>query len=158
MPYQAIKLKISKDKQRKALNGGSIRLSKDEIGVGQDVYLHPMNMKKINNAKNGVMLTLSPGEIMMTAEKHGIVSPETTELSGSGFFDSIWNGIKRVGSFLKDSGIATTLADAAVPAIAGFLGPAGATAARGVVKNLTGVGVEMKKKPKKTMKGSGLYI
>lgn len=158
MPYQVVKLNISKAKQKKALSGGSIRISKDDIGVGSEVYLHPTNAKKVRNAKSGVMLDLSPGEIVMTAEKQGMM-PKQDELSGSGFFDSVWEGIKKVGSFLKDSGIASTLADAAVPAVAGFLGPQGATVARGVVKNLTGVGAQMpKKKRAKKITGAGLYI
>lgn len=162
MPYKVVKLNISAAKQRKALNGGSIRLNKDDIGKGSDVYLHPQNAAKVLKAKNGVNLSLSPGEIMFTAQKSGMIPEKLPDdLSGSGFFDSIWGGLKKIGSFLKDSGIASTLADAAVPAVAGFLGPAGATAARSVVKNLTGVGISTsikKRSYKKKMLGSGLYI
>ena len=73
--------------------------------------------------------------------------------------NSVWEGIKKVGSFNKDSGIGTILADSAVPVVSGVIGAPGAAVARNMVKNLTGVGlVKTKKTRTKVIKGSGLYI
>lgn len=141
MPYQTIKLHISPAQQRKAINGGSIRLSKDCIGDGQLVMLHPMNYKKIANAKGGVQLVLSPGEIMQTAAHHGILPPGDSSLSGSGFFDSVWSGIKGVGKFLKDTGIASTLADVAQGVISPMVGENISKGLREGLRGATGVGL-----------------
>lgn len=153
-PYHKIKLVLSPAAQKKLIKGLSIRLSKDQIGTGSTVMVHKSNFNKLNKAKAGCQLDLSPGEIVATAEYHGLLNKE---LTGAGFLSDLWSGVKKAGSFLKDSGIGTILADAAVPAVAGFLGPAGATVARNLVKNVTGVGLKGKK-GKKAISGSGLYI
>lgn len=152
MGYQRMKLDISKLQQKKALKGQKIRISQDMIGKGQLVFLHPVNYKKIINAKNGVMIELSPGEIMKSASYHNLVTLPTN-LSGSGFFDSVWEGIKSAGKWLKDSGVGTAIADALEPVAASVIGPTGARLARNVVKGVAGVGIK-----KKTPKGSGLYL
>lgn len=158
MAYRQYKIDLTKDQQKRMLRGLAVKISEGQLGQGQIIMLHPINFAKVAKAKSGVVLTLSPGEILATASYHELL-PEDMELSGSGFFQDAWGAIKKVGSFLKDSGALTAIADAAVPAVAGFLGPVGATTARQVVKNVTGVGA---KKPttkiRRTLKASGLYI
>lgn len=141
MPYQSIKLHITPAQQRKAINGAGIRLSKDCIGEGELVMLHPMNYKKVVNSKGGVQLVLSPGEIMQTAAHHGLLPPGDHSLSGSGFFDSLWNGIKSVGGFLKNSGLATPLADFAQTVATPFVGADIAKVGRDALRGVTGVGL-----------------
>ncbi len=153
-PYNKVKLSLSPAVQKKLIKGLSVRLSKDQIGTGSTVLVHKSNYNKLMKAKAGCQLDLSPGEIVATAEYHGMLDKE---LSGAGFLNDLWSGVKKVGGFLKDSGALSAIADAAVPAVAGFLGPAGATVARNLVKNVTGVGIA-KKKGKKAISGSGLYI
>lgn len=159
--YQKVKLNISPQKQKSALMGRSITLKKDDIGTGQDVYLHPLNYKKVNNANSGVVLKLSPGEIMYTAKEHSLLpKPSSSDLSGSGFFDDVWNGLKQAGQWLKDTGIATNIADALVPVASTVIGPTGANLARKVLKGVAGVGLNEKptKTTKKKSKGTGLYL
>jgi len=133
MPYQSIKLKISPTQQAKALKGQKIRLTPDCIGTGQLVMVHPVNYKKIINAKGGLNLELSPGEIMASAHHHG--------LAGSGFFDSIWSGLKTAGKWLKDSGVGSALADVGQQLATPFVGPEIASAGRSLLKSTTGVGL-----------------
>lgn len=145
MPYHSIKLNITPKQQKTAINGGSIRLTQGAIGTGQLCMIHPVNYKKLVNAKGGVNLSLSPGEIMATASHHG--------LAGSGFFDDVWGGIKSAGKWLKDSGVGSALADVAQTVATPFVGASGAKLGRDVFKGLTGVGTKGKKP-----KGSGLYL
>ena len=157
MPYRSMKLDISSAQQKKALKGQKVKITQDMLDKGQLVFLHPVNYKKITNAKGNVMIEFSPGEIMHTASKHGLVKVPTPgdSLDGSGFFDTVWNGLKSVGSWLKDSGVGSALADAGQQALAPIIGDKGAQIARNVVKGVTGVGLKNKKK--KTL-GSGLYL
>jgi len=141
MPYQSIKLHITPAQQKKAIMGSGIRLGANCIGDGQLVMLHPMNYKKIANAKGGVQLVLSPGEIMQTAAYHDILPQGDTSLSGSGFFDSVWAGIKGVGKFLKDTGIGSTLADVAQGVLSPILGENVTKGLREGLRGATGVGL-----------------
>ena len=152
--YQRIKLNITPAQQKKSIKGGSIRLSSGCIGNGQTVMLHPMNYKKLNNAKNGAILHLSPGEMIATAQHHGILQP--TQLEGSGFFDSLWSGIKSAGKFLKDSGIGTALADVGQEILSPVLGENITKGLREGLRSATGVG--LKKGRKKAISASGLYL
>jgi hypothetical protein len=157
MPYQQIKLDLTPAQQKKALKGLAFRLNASQIGKGQVVLVSRANYKKIQSAKAGVMLDLAPGEVIATASYHKLIPDMSGDMSGSGIFDTIWSGIKSAGKWLKDSGIASTLADAAIPAVSGVLGPAGALVARKIVKDTTGVGIARKTR-KKAISGSGLYI
>ncbi|KAG9398139.1 hypothetical protein AC1031_014938 [Aphanomyces cochlioides] len=139
MPYHSVKLNISKDQQKKALRGAKIRLTPSSIGQV--------------NAKGGINLELSPGEIMHTAAQNGMVGP-VSDMSGSGIFDSIWDGLKSAGKWLKDSGVGSALADVAQTVATPFVGPEIANTGRQILKSATGVGLKAKKK----MKGSGLYL
>jgi hypothetical protein len=158
--YQRIKLNLSSAQQKKALRGAPIRIKADQIGVGYIIMLHPANYKRLVKAKQGVILDLSPGEMIATASFHKLIPDMTTTgVEGSGLFDSIWSGLKSVGRFVRDSGIGTILADVAQEAATPFLGETGAKLARNVVKGVTGVGLKPKrtKKSKKTT-GAGLYL
>jgi len=159
MPYQSIKLQITPAQQRKAIMGSGIRLGADQIGNGQLVMLHPMNYKKIVNAKGGIQLVLSPGEIMHTAAHNDMLPQGDTSLSGSGFFDSLWSGIKSAGKFLKDTGIGSTLADVAQGVLSPILGENVTKGLREGLRGATGVGLKASKRGKKKISvGSGLYI
>lgn len=157
--YQRAKLQISDKKQKQALKGAKIRLNKDDIGQGMLVMLHPVNYKKIMNARGGVNLELSPGEMLATAAHHGVL-PTPADVSGSGIFDSIWSGLKSAGRFIKDSGIGTILADAGQELAKPFLGETGAKVARDIVRSTTGVGLApmMPKRRGRPAKGAGLYL
>jgi hypothetical protein len=163
MAYRQYRIDLTKDQQKRMLRGLAVKISAGQLGTGQIVMLHPVNHAKVAKAKSGVVLTLSPGEILATASYHEML-PEDLELSGSGFFQDAWNGIKKVGSFLKDSGIASTLADAAATAAVPFVGPQVSSIGRQIVKNVAGVGAAPMTRPKKptkirrTLKASGLYI
>jgi len=155
MPYQGLKLRISPEKQRRAIKGGSIRLSSDDIGNGQLVFLHPANYKKLSNCKGGCLLHLAPGEIIKTASHHGLVpNINTTGLNGSGIFDSIWSGIKSAGKWLRDSGVGSAVLDVAKTVAEPIVGKDIADTVRGGIKSLTGVGLKKGRKPK----GAGLYL
>ena len=157
MVYQRIKLNLTPAQQKKALKGAAIRLKANDIGTGYIVMLHPVNYRKLTRAKQGVMLDLSQGEIIATASFHGLVPTPSVNIEGSGIFDDIWSGIKKVGNFVRDSGIGTILADSAAAAAVPVLGPAGSTLARKVFQGVTGVGIAKSKRAKKTT-GSGLYL
>ena len=74
MPYQPVKLNLTKAQQTKALRGAPIRISKDAILNGaQIVMMHPLNAKKVTKSANGINITFSPGEIIATASHHGMV-------------------------------------------------------------------------------------
>jgi len=150
MPYHQIKLKITPAQQRKAINGGSIRLTPSCIGSGDTCMVHPMNYKKLTNAKGGVNLVLSPGEIMATANSNG--------LAGSGFsINDVWSSIKTAGKWLKDSGVGSALADVAQTVATPFVGEKAASIGRQILKTTTGVGMKGKRS-KKTISASGLYL
>lgn len=133
MSYVPVRLDLTKAQQKKLINGNSVRITKAQINNGPEVYLHPLNAKKVMNSKSGVNLSLSKGEITHSAKHNGLVS-------GGSIWSDIWSGIKKTGSFLQKSGIGTILADAAIPFASTVLGPAGATAARSILKTTTGVG------------------
>lgn len=161
MGFHSVKLNISKDQQKKALKGAKIRLTQNCIGNGQIVMLHPLNYKKVVNSKGGINLELSPGEIMASASHHNMVPKidNVGDMGGSGLFDSIWSGIKKVGSWLKDSGVGTALADVAQTVAEPFVGADVASAGRQLLKSTTGVGIRGKKTTKKgKMSASGLYL
>lgn len=160
MPYRSMKLDISPAQQKKALKGQKVKITSDMLDKGQLVFLHPVNFKKITNAKGNVMIEFSPGELMHTAMKHGVVKMPANagELDGAGFLDSLWDNLKSVGSFLKTSGLGTALADAGQQLITPIIGEKGAQLARNVVKGVAGVGLKNKPRKKKPAMGSGLYL
>lgn len=154
MVYHQAKLTITKAQQKKALKGQKIRLTPSCIGSGQIVMLHPLNYKKIMNAKGGINLELSPGEMMHTAAHHGMMPKPSADMEGAGIFDSIWSGLKSAGKWLKDSGVGSALADVGQTLAAPLIGEDTSKAARDLLKATTGVGIKKGKK----MKGEGLYL
>ena len=132
--YDSIKLNLTKAQQKKLLKGLSVRVTKSQIGSGPLVFLHPLSIKKLNSSKNGSNLTMTQGEIMHTANHNG--------LAGSGLLSDMWNGVKKVGSFLKDSGLATPLADIAQSVATPFVGPGIANVGRELLRSTTGVGLK----------------
>lgn len=146
-PYQQLKLKITPKQQKDAIKGRSVRLTPSCIGEGQLVMLHPVNYKRLMNAKSGVNLSLSPGEMVSTAEHHGMIT-------GAGFFGDLWEGIKSAGKWLKDSGVGSSLADIAQTVASPFVGEQVASIGRKLLKSTTGVGIKKGRKPK----GTGLYL
>ncbi len=143
--YEAVEIKLSPDQIRKLVAGSMVRLSPAALdGKDHVLMAHPMNAKMLKRAKarkSGVQLSLSPGELMAT--KH-------SELSGTGWLDNVWSGIKSVGSWLKDSGVGSALADAGQQALTPLVGEKGAELARKLVKGVAGVGIT----PVKYTKGS----
>lgn len=150
--YKPTKINFTKEQAKKALKGKPVRLSKGQLNTGNTVILlHPTNYKLIEQSikkGKGLTLYLAPGELNATLD---------STIEGSGFFNDVWEGIKSAGKWLKDSGIGSALADAAIPAVSSVIGPAGATLARDILKKTTGVGL-MPKKSKKTRSGGGLYV
>jgi hypothetical protein len=132
--YDPIKLNLTKAQQKKLLKGFSVRVTKSQIGNGPNVWLHPLNIKKLNSCKSGCNLTMTQGEIMHTANNHG--------LAGAGVLSDIWSGIKKVGKFAIDSGLATPLADIAKNVATPFVGENIANAGRELLRSTTGVGLK----------------
>ncbi len=164
MNYKPFKIRMTKDQQKKAMKGQGVRLTKDQLGSGEQVMLHTENFKKVSAAHRngtGVLIYMSPGEIMASAQEAGLM-PQEIELSGSGFFQDVWDGLKKVGGFLKDTGAGSLLADAAAAAAVPFVGTTGSQLGRKVFKGLTGVGAGGKRRGRKpidrALDGSGLYL
>lgn len=140
--YKEVELELTKKQQKDALSkpiqisGGALNSNKHKVYVHSDNYKKIMKAKKNNT---GCRIQFTPGEIMKTAATHN--------MAGSGFFDDVWSGIKKAGQWLKDTGIATNIADALVPVASSVIGPTGATLARNIVKTTTGVGLVKKGSP-----------
>lgn len=156
MAYKRIKIQLTKAQAERALSGKSIRVAASQIGNGSEyVSLHPANAKLIEKAAlkgSGCCINLSHGELADTADS----------MNGAGFWGDVWKGVKRGWRVLKDSGILSAAADAAVAPLAAATGqPALVSGARQLLKRTTGVGV----KPRRTkaqrmeiLKGKGLYL
>ncbi|RLN32612.1 hypothetical protein BBJ28_00025868, partial [Nothophytophthora sp. Chile5] len=135
--YKEFRVDFTHPQALKVLHGKPVRLSADQLGKGHPHYFHPENHKKLVKAyesHKGLTLYMAHGEVLRT---------HMSGLSGSGFWGNLWNGVKKGAKFLKDSGILSTLANTAVPAIATAVGaPELAVPARAGLKALTGVGME----------------
>lgn len=151
--YKEAKINLTKSQVTKALKGKPIRVHNTQLNSGSNIILlHPTNYKLVEQSikkGKGLTLYLAPGEMMATAHKNGI--------EGAGIFDSIWEGVKKVGSFLKDTGLATPLADLAQTVAAPVLGENVTKGIREGLRAATGIGAMPKKKMSK-VKGKGLYI
>jgi hypothetical protein len=152
--YKALKIDLSEKDVLKALKGKAIRVSPSMINKGTTfVSLHPENAKKVEKAfmqKKGCLLHLTHGELLDTAER----------MNGGGIWGNIWHAIKKGWNALKDSGILSAAADAAVAPLAAYTGqPALVSGARQLLKKTTGVGVKMSKQDKYAqMRASGIYL
>ncbi len=159
MPYHNLAIDLTHSQAKKAMKGSGIRIKPDQIGKGH-LVVHPVNKKHIEKAvlkSKGFTLELSPAELAETAmyhiNKHG--------MEGSGFWSSIWKGIKKTWNFLKDSGIATKALDAAVMPLSAYTGqPQLVAAARQGVRQLAGVGLpkQTKKTKRDALVAKGLYL
>lgn len=140
MGYKHLAVEITPIQAKRAMKGGAIRIHPSQLGKGR-LVAHPANVKKIEKAmlKNaGLTLELSPAELAETALYH-----INHNMDGSGLWSNIWKGLKKGWSFLKDSGIASKIADTAIPAAAAYLGqPQLAGPVRGAVKEIAGVGIK----------------
>jgi hypothetical protein len=154
MVYRRIKVNITEAQARKALTGKPIRIAASQIGQGtQFVSFHPANAKIIERAAmkgSGCNIHMSCGELADTAHN----------MSGAGFWGNLLNGIKKGFNWLKDSGVLTAAADAAVAPLSAYTGqPALVTGARKLLKSTTGVGVKMSKAQRmEALRGKGLYL
>jgi len=150
MSYVQVKINLSSDQQKKLINGKSVRVLKSDIGKGNIVYLHPLNAKKVAGSKGGCNLQMSKGEILYTARHHN-------PAIGAGFFDDVWSGIKSVGKWLKDSGLATPLLDVGKTLITPFVGDTAANVIREGARSLTGASI-MRPKTSKSKKSTRISI
>lgn len=163
MVYKAMKIDLSEKQVMDALKGKRIKVTPSQINTGNTfISLHPANAKRVENAfmkKKGFLLTLSHGELADTAQR----------MSGSGFWGNVWKVLKKGWNVLKDSGLLTTAADAAVAPLAAYTGsPALVAGARKLLKDTTGVGItqqaeasrkRMTKADKyEQMRASGIYL
>lgn len=139
--YKPATLDLTPKQIKQLAKSKPIRLSHSQIGKGKQVaLLHPENHIKLTKsfmAGRGCNLCMSPGEIQATHE---------STMDGSGFFGDLWDGIKKAGTWLKDTGIASAAADALQPVAASVIGPKGAELARKVLKGTTGIGIQPKKR------------
>lgn len=147
--YKQVEIELSPKQIKSAAAGKTILLSAAGVtGTKHKLYVHPENYKKIMRAKKnnkGVKLSICKGAIQHDLKTH---------MEGGDILGSIWNGIKSVGNWLKDSGVGSVLADAGKDAIAPIIGENAANLGRKLVKGLTGVGIENENKVKKLVKGS----
>lgn len=101
MDYKQIKIDITKGQLDKAIKGKSISIKKDQIGRGDKfLSLHPANVKIVEKAAvkdTGCVLSLSPGELLATAEN----------MKGSGIFGDIFKGLKSGYNWTKSNVIET---------------------------------------------------
>lgn len=136
MSYVPVKIDLTKAQQKKLSKGSSVRITKSQIGSGHNtVFLHPLNAKKVNSSKNGLNLSMSRGEVLYTADKNGLIN-------GGSLWDDIKNGVKKGLTFLRDSGLATPLADIAQSVATPFVGPGIANVGRELLRSTTGVGLK----------------
>ena len=129
--YKIVKVgSISKKKLHKAMKGGTIMLTKDEVSGETPVLLHPESVRKIQTAKKankGVRLDITHGEIQHDLAHH----------AGGSIWDSIKQGLSTVWSYVKPvvSGIGDAIA---------YSNPELAPLREGV-RNIVGVGLKPKK-------------
>lgn len=154
MAYSRIKIQLTEAQAKKALSGKPIRVTASQIGKGSEyVSLHPANAKIVEKAAmkgSGCNIHLSEGELADTADS----------MNGAGFWGDVFKKIKQGWNVLKNSGILTAAADAAVAPLAAYTGqPALVAGTRNLLKKTTGVGVRMTKAQKaEKLKGMGLYL
>lgn len=160
MVYKKLRVDVTEKQILQALKGKQIRITPGQINSGEQfLSLHPLNAKKVESAfikKKGTTIYLSQGEIIETA----------SNMQGKGFWSNIWKVVKKGWGALKDSGLLTMAADAAVGPVAAYTGqPALVGGARKLLKDTTGIGLTQE--PKRRMlkadkyamlKGSGIYL
>lgn len=110
MVYKQIKINITKEQLKKALNGKPVQFAKSQLGVGNNyLSLHPANVQKVEKsvmAGRGCILNLSEGELLSTQEDNG--------LTGEGLFGDIWKGLKSGYKWTKKNVIDTDIYQQAI--------------------------------------------
>ncbi|ETO85916.1 hypothetical protein F444_00497 [Phytophthora nicotianae P1976] len=137
-------LSISSDvpavKLTTALKTGKLSLTADQsIGSGAVIHLQPTSYEKAMKSRKtgrGVRLDITRHEI-----KKGYKRAQ-----GGSIWSKIKSGLSSAFKFVRDSGLLSKAADAAVPALATALGaPQGLSQAaipvRAAIKSMTGVGI-----------------
>ena len=163
MVYKRIRVNITEKQVLQALKGKTVRILPSQINTGdQFISVHPMNAKKIENAflkKKGCTIMLTHGELAESAQ----------QMQGKGFWSNVWNAVKKGWKVLKDTGLLTAAADAAVAPLAAYTGsPQGVATGRALLKQTTGIGVaqqveaarkRMTKQDKyDALRGAGIYL
>lgn len=165
MVYRKVRINITESQIKKAVSGKPIRLTASQIGSGEHfLMLHPANAKIVEKAalKNtGCNIHLSEGELLESA----------SAMDGSGFWSSVWKGLKSGWNALKKSGILSAAADTGAQMLGAYTGqPMAVNAGRKLLKDTTGIGVQSdiskrsvagrmnKSKRSELLKGKGLYL
>ena len=162
--YKKVRVNVSETQVKKAMSGKSVRLTAGQIGSGETfLMLHPANAKIVEKAalKNtGCVINLSHGELLETA----------SQMDGSGFWSSVWNGLKSGWNALKKSGILSAAADTGAQMLGAYTGqPAAVSAGRKLLKDTTGIGANSniskrsigrmnKTQRHAALQGRGLYL
>jgi hypothetical protein len=112
MVYLPARLNLTDAQVKKALNGKSFRISKEQIGSGNKiVLLHPSQHRLVSMAQQagkGCMVHLAPGEIVSTQE---------SSIEGTGFFGDVWDGIKSAYNWTKKNIVETPIYQSVVKPI-----------------------------------------
>jgi hypothetical protein len=141
MSYKPATVDFTTKQIEQMAKGKPVRLTHNQLGKGNKVILlHPENHNKLSKAYmsgRGCNMHIAEGEVMATHKSN---------MDGTGFFDTIKKGL----SYLKDSGIASILADSLQTAATPFVGETAANLGRKILKGTTGVGVPKKRVSRKT--------
>ena len=147
--YREFKVDLTPAQGRKVLDGKPIRLSHGQLGKGHSHYFHVENYKRLVRAKKngkGLTLNMSHGAVLRTHQG---------EIDGSGFWDSLWKGVKTVGregwKFLKSNW--KPILSGTLDGVASAAGPE-AIPLRGLVKSVSGVGVAPTRRQRRIAGGS----
>lgn len=141
--YSQVKVgTIPQAKLKKALEGKAVRLTNAELSGNRVMLVHPANAKAIKKSQKegrGMIANFSPGEMRADLKYHDSLGGS---LTGGSAWDWIKNAAGTAAKWLKDTGIASTLADVAQGAATPFIGDTLAKGARGALREVTGVGVK----------------
>lgn len=95
MVYKRVKVNITEQQLNKAIAGKPVKFSHSQFGNGNSyLSLHPANVKQVEKSVMkgcGCVITISPGELLATAE----------DMQGKGFFSNIWKGLKSGYNWVK---------------------------------------------------------
>jgi hypothetical protein len=143
MTYKELEVSsdIPASKLKRAFDNGTLSLTSSELrGRGATLHLHPESYAKALKAKNshkGTRLAITHKEI-----GHPFKHLNGGGIHGGSIFGKIWSGIKSAFKWAKDSGVLSKVADAAIAPLSAYTGqPQLVAAARGGLKQLTGIGI-----------------
>jgi hypothetical protein len=84
--YKEFKVDLTNAQGIKVLHGKTVRLTPGQLNKGHPHYFHPEKKLVSTYEKGkGCVLSMSHGEVLRTHQ---------SGLTGSGFWGSLWNGIK----------------------------------------------------------------